>query len=99
MPGRRGGSKKNLKKAQIQIVTRWVEYFGEESKLENWQKLCHDLGVYPVPTSLTKCRKVCLPSIFPYTSISTRTDFNVKHTGIEEGHLGEHIRFPRQLEQ
>lgn len=33
-------------------------YFGDPSKLENWQRLCRDLDIFPVPTSITKCRKV-----------------------------------------
>lgn len=32
-------------------------YMGDENKLENWMRLCRDLGFEPVPESLTKCRK------------------------------------------
>ncbi|ELR08176.1 hypothetical protein VC83_08066 [Pseudogymnoascus destructans] len=31
-------------------------YFPDTHKLENWQKLCRDLGINPVPSSITKCK-------------------------------------------
>jgi hypothetical protein len=33
-------------------------YFPDTHKLENWQKLCRDLGINPVPNSITKCKMV-----------------------------------------
>lgn len=33
-------------------------YFGDPGKLANWQRLCRDLDIHPVPTSITKCKKV-----------------------------------------
>ncbi|KFY01885.1 hypothetical protein O988_02482 [Pseudogymnoascus sp. VKM F-3808] len=32
-------------------------YFPNAHKLENWQKLCRDLGIVPVPSSITQCKK------------------------------------------
>ncbi|KAL5346822.1 hypothetical protein ACLOAV_007965 [Pseudogymnoascus australis] len=32
-------------------------YFGNPRKLENWQRLCRDLDINPVPTSITQCKK------------------------------------------
>ncbi|KFY25411.1 hypothetical protein V491_01746 [Pseudogymnoascus sp. VKM F-3775] len=32
-------------------------YFGNPGKLENWQRLCRDLGIEPIPTSITNCKK------------------------------------------
>jgi hypothetical protein len=40
------------------IVAEFDEYFGNESKLENWQRLCRDVGIEDEPRSITKCRKV-----------------------------------------
>jgi hypothetical protein len=55
------------------ITCHWSEYFGESNKLENWQRMCIDLGVEGPLTSLTKCRKVgvlhySLP-VFDYTAV------------------------------
>ncbi|KAK2769191.1 hypothetical protein CKAH01_00798 [Colletotrichum kahawae] len=38
------------------LVTDWEEYFGE-GELEDWQRLCHDLGLPRDLPSKTKCRK------------------------------------------
>lgn len=40
------------------------EYFGNTTKLENWQRLCRDLGIEPVPGSITKCRKVSSSTVY-----------------------------------
>ncbi|KFX88482.1 hypothetical protein V490_07606 [Pseudogymnoascus sp. VKM F-3557] len=32
-------------------------YFPNAHRLENWQKLCRDLGIVPVPSSITQCKK------------------------------------------
>ncbi|KFY07151.1 hypothetical protein V492_07407 [Pseudogymnoascus sp. VKM F-4246] len=32
-------------------------YFGDPGKLENWQRLCRDLDIDPVPSSITQCKK------------------------------------------
>lgn len=35
------------------------QYFGKGSRnLEGWQDLCRDVAIEPVPSSITKCRKV-----------------------------------------
>ena len=40
-------------------ASRFADYFGEdETKLENWQKLCRDLSMDPIPETITQCRKV-----------------------------------------
>lgn len=42
-------------------------YFGDPHDVENWKKLCRDLGIDPVPSSITKCKKVSSPCHFvPY---------------------------------
>ncbi|KAK0108620.1 hypothetical protein ONS95_003415 [Cadophora gregata] len=38
------------------VVTEFDRYFGSEVKLENWQRLCHDVGITDVPQSLKKCK-------------------------------------------
>lgn len=40
-------------------------YFGDPGKLENWQRLCRDLDINPVPTSITQCKKVSNFCHFP----------------------------------
>lgn len=44
-------SKKNT------VVGLWEDYFGEETQLGNWQRLCVDVGMEEIPTSITQCRK------------------------------------------
>lgn len=51
---------KAYRKAQGEfIVTEFKEYFGEPTKLLNWQKLCSDLGINGPLRSITQCKKVC----------------------------------------
>ncbi|PVH79114.1 hypothetical protein DL98DRAFT_420947 [Cadophora sp. DSE1049] len=38
------------------VVTEFARYFGSEDKLENWQRLCRDVGIQDVPRSLAKCK-------------------------------------------
>jgi hypothetical protein len=40
------------------IVGEFARYFGEESKLANWQRLCCDVGIEDDLPSVTKCREV-----------------------------------------
>lgn len=40
-------------------VERFSKYMGDETKLENWQKLCRDLSFEVIPPSITQCKKVC----------------------------------------
>lgn len=40
------------------IVAEFQRYFGDESKLENWQRLCKDVGIDEDLPSITKCREV-----------------------------------------
>jgi hypothetical protein len=56
----RPGTKRYRKAKSRFIVAEFDAYFGEDSKLGNWQKLCVDLGIEGPPQSITKCRKVCL---------------------------------------
>jgi len=49
--------KKKGKKEKKDVVERFDAYFGDVSKLENWQQLCRDLSIDPVPKTLTQCRK------------------------------------------
>lgn len=43
-------------------VERFETYMGDETKLENWQKLCRDLSFEVIPPSITQCKKVCRTS-------------------------------------
>jgi hypothetical protein len=56
-------SKKTRKKT---VVGDWEDYFGNETNLANWQRLCTDVGIEELPTSITQCRKV---SSFPIICI------------------------------
>ncbi|PQE29306.1 transcription factor Zn C2H2 protein [Rutstroemia sp. NJR-2017a BBW] len=47
-------SKKTRKKT---VVGDWEDYFGNETNLANWQRLCTDVGIEELPTSITQCRK------------------------------------------
>ncbi|KAG4431825.1 hypothetical protein IFR05_012687 [Cadophora sp. M221] len=38
------------------VVAEFARYFGSENKLENWQRLCRDVGNEEVPESITKCK-------------------------------------------
>jgi hypothetical protein len=40
------------------IVGEFDRYFGEVSKLENWQRLCVDIGIEDDLTSIKQCKKV-----------------------------------------
>lgn len=40
------------------IAEHFDDYFGEDTLLQNWQKLCRDLGLQENLPSITKCRKV-----------------------------------------
>lgn len=42
------------------IEDLWDEYFGQQRKLRNWQRLCGELGLPSNLPSLTKCRNVRL---------------------------------------
>lgn len=33
--------------------------FGDGSNLEKWQRLCEEVGIEEIPTSIKECRKVC----------------------------------------
>ncbi|KAK3995495.1 hypothetical protein QBC44DRAFT_320569 [Cladorrhinum sp. PSN332] len=50
------GRKNKHKKAQQVMVQAFNEYFGE-GNLEDWQRLCEDLGLVGDFGSKTKCRK------------------------------------------
>ncbi|OBT66666.1 hypothetical protein VE03_03915 [Pseudogymnoascus sp. 23342-1-I1] len=52
-PQKGGSPKDRAKKAKEDFNA----YFGDPGKLENWQRLCRDLDIDPVPTSITKCKK------------------------------------------
>ncbi|KAL2060320.1 hypothetical protein VTL71DRAFT_9715 [Oculimacula yallundae] len=42
---------------QKNIVGEFARYFGSENKLENWQRLCRDVGIDRTLTSLNQCKK------------------------------------------
>jgi hypothetical protein len=45
------------KKKSRSIVREFDEYFGSGT-LEDWQRLCRDIGLDENPSSITQCRKV-----------------------------------------
>jgi hypothetical protein len=47
-------SGKNIKN----IVREFERYFGNDTKLENWVRLCRDVGIEGELTSINKCRQV-----------------------------------------
>ncbi|TGO61833.1 hypothetical protein BCON_0024g00340 [Botryotinia convoluta] len=48
---------KTAKTKKKTVVGLWADYFGNETELANWQRLCVDVGLEEIPTSITKCRK------------------------------------------
>ncbi|PBP15552.1 hypothetical protein BUE80_DR013717 [Diplocarpon rosae] len=42
--------------ARRNIVNEFNRYFGDESKLANWVRLCRDVGIQEDLKSITKCR-------------------------------------------
>jgi len=81
------------------IVSEFEAYFGSDNtKLENWQMVCRDVGIQGELKSITACRKV----LFPVTSTK-----NHRHSSVCEAtkliksplnivgiiqSLGEHLR-------
>ncbi|KAL3419064.1 hypothetical protein PVAG01_09285 [Phlyctema vagabunda] len=55
MPRKNNRNRKNGPRRDI--VREFSVYFGDEGKLENWQRLCRDPGLHGEFTSLTRCRK------------------------------------------
>jgi hypothetical protein len=55
----RPGTEKYRKARERFIVEKFDDYFGEDTKLGNSQKLCTDLGIEGPPRSITQCRRVC----------------------------------------
>jgi len=49
------------------IVGEFSRYFGEKTKLANWQRLCRDVGIEDGLQSVTKCREVGINFPFPST--------------------------------
>ncbi|KAG0650621.1 hypothetical protein D0Z07_2210 [Hyphodiscus hymeniophilus] len=39
------------------IVAEFERYFGNETNLANWQRLCHDVGIAEQLRSINQCRK------------------------------------------
>lgn len=39
------------------IVAEFSAYFGDETKLQNWQRMCQDVGIEEDLLSITKCKK------------------------------------------
>jgi hypothetical protein len=63
--GWRPGSSERVAQWRRALESELEAQFGEANKLESWQALCAELGVRPIPTSITQCRKVS--DIFIYT--------------------------------
>lgn len=51
--------KKRYLKALADAYIGSIERGGAAEKLAGLQRLCKDLEVSPIPTSITKCKKVC----------------------------------------
>jgi hypothetical protein len=65
---------KAYRKAQGKfIVTEFNEYFGEPTKLLNWEKLCSDLGINGPLRSITQCKKVR----YTFAKTFNRKDFRI----------------------
>jgi hypothetical protein len=43
------------------IVGAFDRYFGSDLKLENWQRLCRDVGIASELPSIRKCKQVATP--------------------------------------
>jgi hypothetical protein len=54
----RPGTKKYRKARERFIADEFDDYFGDDTKLANWQGLCTTLGITGPPRSITQCRKV-----------------------------------------
>ncbi|KAH8676519.1 hypothetical protein BGZ60DRAFT_371764 [Tricladium varicosporioides] len=39
------------------VVEEWDRYFGSEDNLENWQRLCRDVGIDDELPSIRQCKK------------------------------------------
>ncbi|KAI9645466.1 hypothetical protein NHQ30_006205 [Ciborinia camelliae] len=50
-------TKTKIKTKKNTVVGLWEDYFGNETQLANWQRLCIDVGMEEIPTSITQCRK------------------------------------------
>lgn len=52
--------KRRHEEQQIYLLGQYAIHLGEIStgKLQKWQNLCRELRVDPIPTSITKCKKV-----------------------------------------
>jgi len=64
------------------------EYFGNTTKLANWQRLCRDLEIEPVPGSIKKCKQV---SFFHCLSLNC---LNYTNSAIDAGNgdcLDQHL--------
>lgn len=56
-----GRKTKRYHELRAEFVDReFTIYFGEETKLANWQTLCVDCHITPPPGSITQCKKVRL---------------------------------------
>jgi hypothetical protein len=53
----RGSKKYNQLRGQ-HFTNKFNGYFGDVTVLNNWQRLCDDLGIQPIPESKTACKKV-----------------------------------------
>lgn len=54
------GKKRRHEERQIYLEGQYAVQLGSIStgKLQKWQGLCEELGVDPVPSSITQCKKV-----------------------------------------
>jgi hypothetical protein len=57
---REGLSKKQRKERRGLAIAGEIEgiYGKDGTKLENWQHLCRDVKIEPIPPSVTQCKKV-----------------------------------------
>lgn len=57
----KGWSKKQQKAHKAEAIeAEFGRLYGTSyDKLESWQDLCREVGIDPVPQSITQCKKVC----------------------------------------
>jgi hypothetical protein len=54
----------NPTKPRRDIASEFNAYFGNATNLQNWQRLCHDIGLEDDLPSITSCRQVISPQSY-----------------------------------
>jgi hypothetical protein len=79
-------------------VVEFAQYFGSETKLDNWKRLCEDLNLEGEFTSITICRNVSHRPIvhdptIQFSPASASLSLNSILVGTETG-LGQYLGLP-----